>query len=111
MTAPAATDLDVAHDALSLCAEVRLDGMARHVSTEGCQLVISGKPPGAGRRLSFTIEPARTIAGTIQWVLGNRVGFVFDCRIDAAVAADMAAHMAKFRTLELLLIDRPLARE
>ena len=80
------------------------DGVARHVSADGCQLVITGEAPGAGQRLSFAIECGATITGSIQWVVGSRAGFVFDHRIDAATATGLSNHLAKFRTLELRAI-------
>lgn len=83
------------------CSQGKMEGVARHVSADGCQLVLAGKAPGVGQRFSLAAGRDPTISGTIQWVLGSRVGFAFDRPLDAATALGLSAHLAQFRTLEL----------
>lgn len=51
---------------------------ARHMSCEGCQLVVDCGTLAAGQRCVLTFEPLGRIAGTVRWVVGDRAGFAFD---------------------------------
>jgi hypothetical protein len=79
-----------------------LAGIARHVSREGCQFVMTGKAPSVGRRLRVMMESGACVSGTIRWVLGERVGFAFDRAIDEAEVAGLTYHFAGVRVIELL---------
>ena len=79
-----------------------LRGIARHISAEGCQFVIVGKVPSIGRRVRLVVAPGVTVTGTIRWVLGERVGFAFDHRVDAATVAILSDPLAGALPIELL---------
>lgn len=87
-----------------------LEGLVRHVSEDGCQLILMAKAPNVGRRLSFECAPGSTISGTIRWVLGDRVGFAFDQRISPEAVAQVTATGAQIKTIRLLadpVVARP----
>jgi len=52
--------------------------LARHVSDEGCQLVVAGVEVGAGQRFTLEIAATERISGSVRWVVGARAGFAFD---------------------------------
>lgn len=54
---------------------------ARHVSAEGCQFVIDCEMPTKGERFAFSLDERITVAGTVSWVVKDRIGFAFDCPI------------------------------
>jgi hypothetical protein len=79
-----------------------LEGMVRHVSEDGCQLILVGKAPNVGRRLSLESSPGVTISGTIRWVLGERVGFAFDHRISPEAVTQVTVTGAQLKAIRLL---------
>jgi hypothetical protein len=102
MIAPLITPANDRGDADTAHVKGMLEGAARHVSSEGCQFVMSGKAPGLGRRLRVAAGPQWAITGTVRWVVGERIGFAFDQRIDAAAVIALADHFACARVIELL---------
>ncbi|MFC0684813.1 PilZ domain-containing protein [Novosphingobium clariflavum] len=54
---------------------------ARHISPEGCQLVIESSLLEKGLRLVMAMSGFARVTGTVRWVVGDRVGFAFDAPI------------------------------
>ncbi len=59
-------------------APVRASGFARHVSGDGCQLVIESGMLEKGQDLAFALNGFGLVSGTVRWVVDDRAGFVFD---------------------------------
>lgn len=55
--------------------------LARHVSPEGCQLVVESSLLEKGLRLVMAQAGFARVTGTVRWVVGDRAGFAFDAPI------------------------------
>jgi hypothetical protein len=76
---------------------------ARHVSAEGCQLVVEREVPARGERFVFSLGGQAMVAGTVRWVVKDRVGFAFDQPIEREA---QTALLAGSRTLNGIEIYR-----
>ncbi|EIZ81359.1 hypothetical protein WSK_0066 [Novosphingobium sp. Rr 2-17] len=54
---------------------------ARHVSSDGCQLVFERDDVRRGQRFAFALDGAEPVSGAVRWVVGDRAGFAFDSPI------------------------------
>lgn len=61
-----------------------LSGIARHVTQDGCQFVITGPAPKPGCRLTCQLGINPPIAGVVRWIVEDRIGFAFDGLLDSA---------------------------
>lgn len=52
--------------------------LAKHVSADGCQFVVRREEFAPGQRLRFNLEGFEPVAGTVRWIVDDRVGFAFD---------------------------------
>lgn len=52
--------------------------LLRHVSPEGCQLMVESLDILPGTRLAIVPESPHRITGTVRWLVGGRAGFAFD---------------------------------
>lgn len=77
---------------------VPIVGTARHVSTEGCQFAIRGGRPAVGDRLGFGWR-GDPIAGTVRWVLEDRIGFAFARRLDPSICLELAGQSVALQAL------------
>jgi hypothetical protein len=77
---------------------------ARHVSADGCQLIVEREVLARGQRLAFDLDGSDRISGAVRWVLGDRAGFAFDAPIgsDTVRAIQCDARLAD--GLELYVI-------
>lgn len=64
----------------------------RHVSADGCQLVLRGVGIRAGERLRFDLAGAGPVAGTVRWVVADRAGFAFDRPLSRDDASALLRH-------------------
>ena len=78
-----------------------LKGIARHVSNEGCQFVLTGMAPQIGQRLTFALASEPAISGVIRWVLDDRIGFAFARPISGQAMAELTGHFATLKAIEL----------
>lgn len=63
--------------------------LAKHVSPEGCQLVVERNLLEKGVRLVLSLAGCPRVTGTVRWVVEDRAGFAFD----APIAADLMGVM------------------
>jgi len=63
--------------------------LAKHVSPEGCQLVVERNLLEKGVRLVLSLAGNPRVTGTVRWVVEDRAGFAFD----APIAADLMGMM------------------
>lgn len=78
-----------------------LQGVARHVTIDGCQFVLTGPRPEAGMRLSCRLSAHASVTGTVRWIVEDRIGFAFQHPLDAANLAELASHAAQVKAIEL----------
>lgn len=67
--------------------------VARHVSADGCQLVLGGEEVSLGARFGFHLAGFPPVHGTVRWIVADRAGFVFDqplCRDSQRALAGQA---------------------
>lgn len=81
-------------------------GTARHVSVEGCQLIVGGEVLEQGQRLAFALDGGDRVSGAVRWVLGDRAGFAFDAPIRRDTVRAMQTDARLGDALELYLIER-----
>lgn len=74
---------------------------ARHVSAEGCQFVVEREMPAKGERFLFHVDGQATVAGTVRWVVSDRIGFAFDSPIDREVQTALLARSQGFRGIQI----------
>ncbi|WP_156842099.1 PilZ domain-containing protein [Novosphingobium aquimarinum] len=56
--------------------------LLRHVSAEGCQLMVESLPVESGARLAVVVpDSPHYVLGTVRWLVGSRAGFAFDADI------------------------------
>ena len=56
----------------------------RHVSAEGCQLVMDLETYRPGEELAFVLAGWPPVPGKIRWIVDDRIGFAFEHPICAA---------------------------
>ncbi|PEQ11779.1 hypothetical protein B2G71_15125 [Novosphingobium sp. PC22D] len=61
--------------------------LLRHVSAEGCQLLLESRVIRVGMRLSLALEPSIRVAGTVRWIVAGRAGFEFDQALTSRIQA------------------------
>ncbi len=76
-------------------------GVARHISSAGCQFVLEVGELESGQRLAFALEGVGTILGMVRWTLNNRVGFAFENALDADAQRVLAFHGRASRRFDL----------
>lgn len=67
--------------------------VARHISADGCQLVLGDEVVSPGARFGFHLAGFPPVHGTVRWIVADRAGFVFDrplCRDSQRVLAGQA---------------------
>lgn len=64
---------------------------ARHVCAQGCQFVAGREQFSKGERFAFAVNGTGRIAGTVRWVVKDRVGFAFDAPIAEEVRSALRA--------------------
>jgi hypothetical protein len=54
----------------------------RHVSAEGCQLMVESIEIASGLRFAIVVpDSSHYVLGTVRWLVGSRAGFAFDTEI------------------------------
>lgn len=82
-------------------------GVARHVSADGCQVLLTAGTAVAGRRMLLMMAADRCVGGAIRWVLPDRIGFAFDAAIDPDTIAELAGQGLQPRAVQLVPVARP----
>lgn len=77
--------------------------VARHVSADGCQLVVDMQNVEQGQRLSFALDGYPPVRGTVRWVVRDRVGFAFDRPISHDAQAAMLRRSRMVQGVDLYL--------
>lgn len=77
--------------------------VARHISSDGCQLVVQRDLFMQGERYSFTLDGFPMIQGTVRWVVKDRVGFAFDAPISSATQTAIQQRCRLLNGLDLFL--------
>lgn len=80
----------------------QLRGYPRHVTAEGCQFLLASGHAGADERKVFTLPGGARVAGTVRWILEERVGFAFDRPLDDATLAALSEEVAALTALDLV---------
>lgn len=86
-------------------------GVARHVSADGCQVLLTAGSASALHRMMLSMPSGGLVGGTIRWVLADRLGFAFDAAIDAQALAELAGQGAQPNAVQLLPVARPASSE
>lgn len=74
---------------------------ARHVCAEGCQFVTEREQLFKGERFTFVVDGSNRIAGTVRWVVRDRVGFAFDAPIAERTRTALLARTRNYRSIDL----------
>lgn len=82
---------------------VYASALARHVSADGCQLVVEQRPVAAGQSFSFALDGHPPVRGTVRWVVKDRVGFAFDRPISRGAQSAMLLRSRVVQGLDLVL--------
>lgn len=77
---------------------------ARHVSSDGCQLVLDDDSISKGQRFTFAIEGEAPVCGAVRWVVGDRAGFAFDSPIGKATMHALERGSRRAGNLDLYLM-------
>ncbi|MCT2400701.1 PilZ domain-containing protein [Novosphingobium mangrovi (ex Huang et al. 2023)] len=77
--------------------------VARHVSAEGCQLILKQDQVAKGQRFRFNLDGAGAVVGTVRWVVSDRIGFAFDQPLCRRTQDALANHCRVVHGLELFL--------
>jgi hypothetical protein len=93
MGAPAMAGLRPGVPSRAIPLGTALRAVARHVSADGCQFTLSGALPEEGMRMFFTTRNGgERVAGTVRWVLAERIGFAFDRPLGPPELAEMTGY-------------------
>lgn len=79
-----------------------LDGVARHVTAEGCQFVLSGDAPPAGKAMIFLLTSGAPVTGRIIWVLDRRIGLAFDHPLAPDYVDELSSQSSALKALRLI---------
>ncbi|WP_235522936.1 PilZ domain-containing protein [Novosphingobium sp. Leaf2] len=74
--------------------------MARHISEDGCQLVLEAESLAQGQRVSFALEGG-CVRATVRWIVQDRAGVAFDAPLSAAQQALMVGSSRALQRLDL----------
>lgn len=77
--------------------------IAKHISEDGCQLILARDDVVKGQRFRFNLAGTAPIIGTVRWVFANRVGFAFDRPLCRASQEALISHCLKVHGLDLFL--------
>lgn len=77
--------------------------VAKHVSAEGCQLIVARENIAPKQRFRFNLPGFTPIVGTVRWVSGKRVGFAFDMPLTRASQAALLEHCRAMHGIDLYL--------
>lgn len=61
--------------------------LLRHVSAEGCQLMVESLDISVGMRIAIVVETGEFVTGTVRWLVSGRAGFAFDQVIQSELRA------------------------
>lgn len=61
--------------------------LLRHVSAEGCQLMVESLDISVGMRIAIVSESKEYVTGTVRWLVSGRAGFAFDQVIKSELRA------------------------
>jgi hypothetical protein len=78
-----------------------LRGYPRHATAEGCQFLLVSGSGSPDERKVFTAPDGTPVAGTIRWILEERVGFAFDRPLEDGTLRALSDEVAAVTTLEL----------
>lgn len=88
--------------------------IARHVSAEGCQLLIDHDAVSQGQRFSLELVGRSAVSGAVRWVVGDCVGFAFDSPLGIDEVRTLQNGSSRAGAFDLFLIagaqnspDRP----
>lgn len=76
---------------------------ARHISADGCQLVLGEANAAPGQRFRFDLAGFAPIIGTVRWIVADRAGFAFDQPLCSDSQRALAGRDGGMRGLELFL--------
>lgn len=79
------------------------EAVVRHLSADGCQLVLGRLKTAPGQRFRFHLAGFATVFGTVRWTVADRAGFVFDRPLCGNGQHILTGHGAAMRGLELFL--------
>ena len=77
--------------------------VAKHVSADGCQLIVVREGIAPGQRFRFKLTDFAPVIGTVRWVTGKRVGFAFDMPIARPLQDALAEHCRSHHGIDLYL--------
>lgn len=77
-------------------------GVARHVSSEGCQFVVQAGQFAAGQHLLVQLGTMVQIGGTVCWSVDDRTGFAFDSVISREEHQEMSRLQRMHSWLDLM---------
>lgn len=83
-------------------AEPGARALPRHVSVDGCQLVLGGQGARPGQRFRLDLAGIAPISGTVRWAVADRVGFAFDRPLCPAGLSALSQRGTRVRELTLL---------
>lgn len=76
--------------------------LPKHVSAEGCQLVLDTGEVHPGQRFRFELGGSHSITGTVRWSVGYHHGFVFDAPLCRTWLLALATHGQAARSVRLV---------
>lgn len=75
--------------------------VARHVSADGCQLVMGQARTQPGQRFRFHLAGFAPVSGTVRWTVADRAGFAFDSPLCRSSLRILSGHGAAMQALQL----------
>lgn len=77
--------------------------VAKHISAEGCHLIVAQENIVRGQRFRFNLAGFKPIIGTVRWVTGKHVGFAFDMPLTRASQEALIEHCRSMHGIDLYL--------
>lgn len=78
-------------------------GVARHISSDGCQFVVEQDDVVAGQCFRLALADHPPVRGTVRWVVADRVGFAFERPISRDVQVALQQRCRSGLGLDLFL--------